>query len=226
MRVSNQRNQHLIDFGSSLVRLINANQCPYKEQLIQYAMEEIPKNFPEHVKVYVHPNSAWDCVDLFKELGFVYTPFQIRRVGQIFGGVKFSHFQEIPIEIHIRVYHNGKITAEFEHKRIKSIKKHLFTNSYSAHEYVVTQLEIYDIDYLIDERIRSMYNKYCPQTFAATKFKIFKWLFIESLLITPVGVLWRTLYTLSRPRALFRKKKVFTSSEHRERNNLNLTQNS
>ncbi len=161
-------------------------------------MQQDIKDLPEHVSVFIDVEN-FDLLrtDLGKE-GFRYTPLQIINPGQIYAKIMPTTFNGDDVELHVRCYHDGKLEAEYEPKRLGNIVQHLSRRSYSAHEYLIKHLTILGIGFQVDQQLRERYNATFPMDFPKQRFKFFHWLFISCLFIFPLGVIWRTQWEIKR----------------------------
>lgn len=123
------------------------------------------KNLPEHVSIHVSPHDIDKLVDRFNMLGFYPPRFQIPKWHVVFSKITTTKFNDLDAELHVRIFSNGKLEAEYEPPRVKKWLDHIFRRSYSAHEYLIGMLEEMGIEYIVDEHSRSLYNEVFPKKF-------------------------------------------------------------
>ncbi|RMG21427.1 MAG: hypothetical protein D6732_27230 [Methanobacteriota archaeon] len=146
-------------------------------------------HIPEHVQVKIREEDLNHFTALLDIMGFSFTPIQIFRPGALYSKIKTERFQGKDVELHVRVYQNGVITSEFEPKRLKHPLDHIFSRSYSAHEWVISKLEKFGIPYEVDEGIRFTYNLHAPTTFPKHPSELFKWLW-GCIYYVPLAMIW------------------------------------
>ncbi len=122
------------------------------------------------------------------QLGFKFTIFQILRPSVIYSKIKPMKFNGLEVEMHVRIYTDGKILCEFEPKRLRNVFSHLFTRSYSAHEQMISWLEEWNVKYHVDMGKRYQYNTYFPKGFPPSTKEFFVWL-TSCILVFPFGFL-------------------------------------
>lgn len=144
-----------------------------------------------HVPIFIDVRNLQKIVDYILNLGFYYTKLQVIYPGVIYGRVITADFEGTEVDLHFRCFKSGKIEAEYEHRRLKSMRKHLTTKSYSAHEWVIEMLEHLDIEFSIDEDLRKQYNDEIPRDFPHQPFRWLHWLVVLCLFVSTAGVIWR-----------------------------------
>lgn len=146
---------------------------------------------PSHVPIFIDPNKIKKIERHLLKLGFYDTFLQVIYPGVVLGRVQTIEFEGMTTEFHFRCFKNGKIEAEFEPQRIKSMKDHLTRKSYSGHEYVIQILQELNIEYEIDSDLQYIYNKMVPKEFTYQRFRWMHWLFYLCLIVSPIGLAWR-----------------------------------
>lgn len=144
---------------------------------------------PEHVPVIISEEDIEQFTALLDVLGFAFTPVQILRKGAVYSKIRSDFFQGQEVELHIRVYNNGIITSEFEPKRLKHPLEHIFSKSYSAHEWIISKLEKFGIPYEVDEGMRYTYNSNAPTDFPKHYSELIKWLW-GCIFHIPLALAW------------------------------------
>ena len=156
------------------------------------------KDLPEHVSVFIDVQNFDLLRAELSMLGFRNTPFQIMNPGQIYAKILPTTFNNNDVELHVRCYHDGKLEAEYEPKRLGNIIQHLSRRSYSAHEFLIESLNHLNIEHVVDQQIRERYNSKFPKEFPKQKWKFFHWFFISSMIIYPLGILWRIQWEIKK----------------------------
>ncbi len=144
---------------------------------------------PEHVPVKINEEDFDQFTALLDIMGFSFTPIQILRPGAIYSKVKPDYFNGREVELHVRVYLDGYITSEFEPKRLKNPIEHIFSKSYSAHEWIISKLEKFGIHYEVDEGLRYTYNLHAPEDFPKHPKELFKWIW-GCVFHLPIALIW------------------------------------
>lgn len=169
-------------------------------------MQNDIEELPEHVPVFIDVDNFDLLGDTLNKLGFRYTPFQIMNPGQIYAKILTTTFNNNEVELHVRCYHDGKLEAEYEPKRLGNIVQHLSRRSYSAHEFLIASLEALGIEKKVDQQLRERYNVNFPKEFPKQKWKFFHWFFISCMVVFPLGIIWRIQWEIKK------KLKSITSS--------------
>ncbi len=123
------------------------------------------KHLPEHVSVYISPKDSPALVEHLNGLGFIPPALQVPKLHVVFSKIIRTTFNGLDAELHLRVFSNGKIEAEYEPPRLAHWLSHIFRRSYSAHEYIISTLEELGIKYAVDELTRQLYNDVFPKEF-------------------------------------------------------------
>ncbi len=153
------------------------------------------ESLPDHVPIEIDQKDIDLLINALDLMGFSFTPMQILRTGVVFSKVKQIKFNNQLVELHVRIYHNGKITAEFEPRRLRNPIKHIFSASYSAHEWVISVLKENSIDYHINEGLRFIYNMQVPDDFPFRINELLKFM-VGCIFHYPLGLGWMIWYRL------------------------------